>query len=689
MLDMAAPPIAAPDPSQGSMPPAAPSMGPQPLVLTADQVSAWRRRVAASNEATKPVLDAGKVHIERYKGKYLEGTPSSDQVCVPTDFYYIEQKKAQLFYRLPEIFLKAQQPGKADAAVVFQAVINQKLGPQGVHILPRIKQVLFDVLCPTGYGAIKVGFEAITDGQGEVDGLGVPNIIAKRYFAEHVSPGDLVVPADFVGLDFDDAPYLAIRFREDLPDDASGGSDRADDRRLVPLPAAALSARAKQRTGYEVWYKAATFDRDVKHPDRIRCFKIYDDDEQAQVTVRDSPYQQIAQGKVTGMLGFPICPLTLRFVSDSWMVPSDAGMARNTADELSKGRTQMIQQRERSKSQWGFDSTRVDKDIQQKIERNELGAGIPFNGPGADATWPINKGQFGRENFTFNDYIQKDLDRIWGLGANQTSTLQEGGRTATELQIIQSASQTRLEQEREAVLGWYLNKIIPKFASLLQQFADEDEFVELIGADVQRLQQIPDEVKQQAQQSGQDARMLVPWNKDAIQGRFAFAAKANSQLFLDVAQYRKQLMDLYQFFANDPTVNRAELVREILQAYGFDPSKLIQQPPPKTAEPPKPALSFSGMDVSPASPQSPIVLDILSKLGIPVDPNVIATALAMFQQMPPSPDGPTAPNGAGPQMAHGGAAAQAEPLGKHQMGETGGMQGSGERAPVAPGGHLL
>jgi hypothetical protein len=712
-------------PAQGSKPPV---VGP---VWTEVTVGAWWRRIQGSLDHTDAPLKVGKTNVERYQGKYLSDAPKTDQAVVPTDFYYIEQKKAQLFYQLPDVFLKPMQPGLEDAAIVFQAALNAKLGPAGVNVLPRIKEVLFDVLCPVGFGAVKVGFEAVIGdpptvpvqvgeepdfeaamAPGSVLGLHIPmkpvmedrpNIITTRYFVERIAPGDLLVPSEFAGSDFDDADFLGLRFREDLPDDdVDGGDSATDERRLVPLSPAAQSARRKQRTGYEIFYKASRFDKDVKHPDVIRVVTFYDDDKTTIPTPKLCPYQRYdgmtpaeAEGKigqvrkVTGMPGFCIAPLTIRYVSDSWLAPSDCTMARNTADELSKGRTQMLTFRDRAMPQFGYDATRVHKDILAKLERNEMLAGIGFDGPlGPDMIGPIEKGRFGRENFEFNNVGQNDLDRIWGLGANQQSVVNQGTKTATELQLTQAASDDRMGSERGQVLGWHVHKIVPKFAALLQLFAEEEEFVELLGSDAQRLKQIPPEVAQQAQQTGQHPSVLVPWNKHLIQGRFAFTAKPDSQLRMDVAQYRESLMKAYQFLANEPTLNRQELTREVLKAFHFDFAKFTQPPPQKQAEPPGLSVSVKGEDLSPLSAQSPIVVEFLRHLGVPISAEALAKAAALGTLLAQAQAAAEGPNGAGSETAHGGAAAQQEPLSKHAASQTGGMQGSGQPAPIGPGGQL-
>lgn len=709
-----APPSPAPSTSVEAPTPA------QGLVLTEEQKSAWRNRITAALEGTKPAIEDGKTNVARYNAKHLTNAPTDDTCVVPTDFYYTEAKKAQIFGRLPDVFVKPEQPGLDDAAVVFQAALNKKLGPRALNILPIVQQVIVDVVLATGYGAIATGLQTVIGDPAEVPvevgqepdpdvqippmagsvlGIGhvpmrpvfqlAPNIVAKWFFAERVKPGDLLVPPDFTDLDFDKADFLGQRFREDVPDgEAPGRSSDDDDRRLTPLPSAAKAAQRKQRTGYEVWYRAYRFDPDVKHPDKIRTFKIYDDDTNEQIVVRDHPHQRYknpAGELLKGMQGYPISPLTLRYVSDTWMSSSDATMARNTADELSKGRTQMLRSRDRNMPQWGYDSTRVDKDIQGKIEKNEVQGGIPFNGPGQDATWPIQKGNAPKETYTFNDYAQTDLDRIWRLPPNVRGELDTKSRTATEQQIAASSSNDAHEQDRSVVLSWYVNKVVTKIAALMQLYCTETEYVELLGADAQRLKSIPPEVQQAAQKAGQDARVLVPWNAEAIAGLFAFSVKPNSQVFLDAAQEARLMMDDYQFFANSPNINKAELERQILTRRGYDVSRIMQQPPPKQADAPAVSLSVKGEDFNPLNAQAPILLDALAKLGVPIDLQAVQAAQQLAAQVPPA-VGPDGQHGAPPQSEHGGAVAKAEPLSKHQADHTGGMQKTGAPAPMGAGG---
>lgn len=684
------------------------------------EVDVWRRRVTAALESTKPAIEDGKTNVSRYGGKYLDTVPASDQCLVPTDFYFAETKRSRLFHRRPDVFVKPEEPGREDASVVFQAALNKELGPLRLNVLPTVKQAIMDLIVGAGFGAVAVGRQvAIGDPPtvpvqvgmepdpdaalppmptGAVLGLqqppmrpvfqDSPNIVAAWNFVERVRSGDVLVDPSFDGMDFDKAAWIGQRFTEDVPDDEAGGSVATDDRRLTPLPTGADQARQKQRTGYEIWYRAYLFDPDVQHPDKIRVFTFYEDERTLPVSVRDHPHQRYANaaGKLkAGMRGYGVKVCTLRYTPDTWQSKSDASMARNTADELSRGRTQMLISRDRSMSQWGYDTTRVDKDIQDKIEKNEIQGGIGFNGPGADATWPIQKGNPLKETYQFNEVAERDLQKIWRVGSNQMGVLDDKSRTATEQQITSSAAQESDQADRDVFAEWYTIKVAAEVAALMQLYTDETEFVELLGADAQRLKAIPPQVQQQATAEGQDARVLVPWNKDAIQGLYSFSIKPNSQAYVDAAQEARMMQNDYQFFANSANINKSELERQILQRRGYDTSKLMQQPPPKQADPPTVSLSVKGEDFNPINAQAPILLDALSKLGVPIDMAAVQAAQQLALQTP-QPVGPSNPSVGQPDTRHGGAVAKAEPLSKHQTEQTGGLQGTGQPTPFGAGG---
>src|SRR5690348_11614428 len=250
-----APPQPMPPMQAGPMPAQQPP-APQPalpyqntaLPLTDDEVKDWRSRLETAREPIAAIITEGKTNTARYRVKHLPAMPKEHEVVVPLDYSYTEQKKAQLFFQVPELHLEATRPELEATAPIAQAVINRALGPKpaGVDMKAAMFEVLTDVICATGYGVIKIGYETYTNGTrdvqigtepvpggqpGAVLGLGaqpmqpimqaVPNVVSEQYYARRVPPGHFRAPADFSGSDFDDAPWVGWRFSEDVPVEAA------------------------------------------------------------------------------------------------------------------------------------------------------------------------------------------------------------------------------------------------------------------------------------------------------------------------------------------------------------------------------------------------------------------------------------------------------------------------------------
>jgi hypothetical protein len=172
------------------------------------------------------------------------------------------------------------------------------------------------------------------------------------------------------------------------------------------------------------------------------------------------------------------------------------------------------------------------------------------------------------------------------------------------------------------------------------------------------------------------------WRK-AVPSSLAFTAMPDSALRVDQAVDRKASQELYSFLANDPFVNRQELLTGLLRKFHLDPGKIVRQPDPPKPEPPKLAFSFKGEDL--VAPQAVIVLGIAEQLGLKIDPSWVTLAQAALQQsLEMAAQAEAADAEAKASEKHGGKVAQQESLSKHASDMTGGMQNTG--APAAMGG---
>jgi len=276
------------------------------------------------------------------------------------------------------------------------------------------------------------------------------------------------------------------------------------------------------------------------------------------------------------------------------------------------------------------------------------------------------------QNFKFDDLARNDVSTIWAMSNNQMGNINPTDRSATELTLTQNGGSTRLSKERTKFLDWYVQGA-EKLAALIQMFADEKSYVDIIGP--------------------AGAKILTQWDKSTIQGTYAFDIKANSSAPTDAATERNQILQFYNLMGNSPAINREELDAEVVRAFDLDPDKLLKPvPPPMPPPPEKPKISFSFDEkaVDPSSPAFPIIMEILKTGGIIIDQKAIlaAQAAAGKQQqamgieapvvadaVPPPPPPPPGMGG-GPGGPPGGGAGGGEPqqtvtpISKHQMDQT-------------------
>lgn len=679
----------------------------------------WKARIQAS----KDLIDAAKPDWEANQKRYLVKAAqdkNSEAVVVPKDYANVEQKKALLFFQTPEVQLEPQQPGLEEAVPVFEAFLNQLLGADGVNAMAMVEEVLTDALCPAGIFVSKIAYEAVTQGMKDIQvgmepdptappqpampagvlGLSqpqpvmrpkmesVPNIISERYIWDRIDPLKLLIPREFKGSDYDRASYLGHEFTMEfprakrlfnLPDDFNTFIAE-DDRVLGKDNTAAGAEKAGETTqqrvrGWEIFYHAAAFDESEPHPDKIRVLVIIEGMD-APVRHEDSPYQRTTpDGQLIGMMGFPIHAGALRFVSGTALPPSDCQMSRFIVEELSDGRTQMKLQRKRNTPMRFGDLGRIGgAEALAKIERNVWQSIIPIEAGGSKndpPIWEMERAHMPSENFQFDAVGNRDLAQTWALDFAQTGVGNDHMQTATEVSVQQQNSNVRLDKERNRFLNWFVAGV-GKLAALVQLFADDQQYVRVLGSDGQaRLQQ---------------------WDKTTVAGKYVYKIKPNSSQRVDVTQDRGQFLQAYNLLAPSPFINQAELITQLVRKFDMDPTKLITQPQQKPTEIPKITFAFKGDDLVSVAPQFPIVVEILRQGGIAIDDQAIQEAQNVaIRQGAPAPvvagavsHGPATPPppGGAPQPQ----AQASSPVNKHQTERTGASTGPkvGPAAGVGP-----
>jgi len=625
----------------------------------------WKGQADWSADVRKGLLTGWRYSANAYQGLI---TPKTSVVGVPDggirvniEFEKVEQKRHQLFYKLPALKLRAHprtareaigdpndpnQPRRdlKRAVAIYREVLSRIVGPKGANTKAAMDEVIFDVLCPSGIGFVKIGYERYDDGQilmptgnmiedpafqqapGSILGLGqaplvpeqmpVANIVAERYYASRISPAQALTPAEFRGSDFDQADWLGHDF--DITDEEAkrrkwdlaegkGESDGQDDDsdRIVRLERKGHD-RASRHRCREIFYYAARVDATVKHPDKIRrlVFASSMDKPLVHEDLKDQKWD--ARGRLVGGLRtHPIKVLTTRYVSDCAIPPSDCAVARKLIDELAEFRTQMIVHRRKAvPMEWiNIDAIIDDRfGIKEKLIKGEEYYGkIPVSGSGDNLMGGFQRPQFPAENRIAADMILSDINRLFALGANSSASTESGSTTATEIAAIERATATRLSGEREIVVAFWI-KIVEALGSLVQLYADREDFIEIVGEN--------------------GAKEIEAWDRDTIAGDFLYDAVPDSSMPTDAAGDRDLALNFHNLVANDPYFDHEQDARNLAEAFGQDPDRLVKapEPTPPPVDQPRVNVSIKVEDLIPGMPQYEAAIAILAAAGLKISP---------------------------------------------------------------------
>jgi hypothetical protein len=660
-------------------------------------VTFWRAEVERADRLVSAAKGDWQDNLDYYSGK----KKPDGVVNVNVDFYETEQKHPQLFFESPELQFTpgAGFDALAPGVVAFRKLVNVVLGSDYVDALETVQISLKRCMATSGRGPTIIGYHPTiqpvdqTPQPGAVLGLSrpVPVPVHEAYFWDEISDLKFLRPADFTSTNFDKAPWLGMRFRLPfkaaqqictLPPDFEGTTTRDENVLTAGADTDETSSMAYV-DGVLIWYKAALFDNDEIHPEIYRRhilidgLEAYADKLNPETNDVDplwaSPYQtKLPNGRLRAdsLIGNPIHVFTLRSVPDSAETPSDAKMRRELVKELNLFREQMLEERDINKPKFAYKASAYPPEAIAKIKIAMTGSliGLPDEAWVGASDKPVGfavlaQGSSPKQTYLANDYITRDIAKTSGIDSTGAGVDDgEGDETATKTAEIAKARNVRLDAERKRILRQYL-KGVDKVAALVLRFcSDPLRVAEMIGP--------------------QDTAAYLQWRDVILQlgdPRPKFTAKPDSQIKLDAAMEFRLMLQLYEFAAKDPMVNRAPILQRMMELRGLDPGQVLAPEPPEKKPEPSVGFSFKGEDLNPLMPQYPHTIEVLQQVGFDVSPAAVADAQAgaknqaEMQLLMAEQEAANAEAGPGQKKpaAHGGLAAKASPLSKHAAEQTG------------------
>ncbi len=647
----------------------------------------WLARIAAAEKYRETFVNQWKRNVrdrlQQHSGSGEDNAP--DRLSLPEDWARSKQKAAQLNYQIPKILAKAKHPAYTDKAALVTADLNDVLKNE-CQASYMVDECLADVINAAGIMVSKIGMERVTETIENliplpplVDALGmtVPNpgkptveryekVVSQKFTWDRLSPANFLAPPEFRKSNWNQAPWLGdqtwmtveqIRktWGKKLPADYEPQGSRP--KGLTDDIDTIYTGDTVYVKVTEIWYSAWLFDKDKAHPECIRRLVFVEGhDEPVEFDQTDwqewvdevpsipagkptpeapqgTPAQPGRPGYYKGLRKLPIRVETLAYVSDRAIPPSDTEAGSTQVRELLRSRSQMLRQRDHSVPMRWYNPNLVDEEVIESMRRGEWQDMMPVNGDGSRALGEVARANYPRESFQFQTVIGNDLDRAWSLSNNQLSLPSaQGAKSATEVGLVQSASDTRLAYEKGRV-NRYLVEGAEVLFSLMQMFRNGTKYVSVPSPDGEVLQEV---------------------NPSDLLGEFMFDFMADSSDRVDKETRQMNVLKVYNLLANSDNVERRELERDIVELHGLDSSRIIRKKAPEKApEPPNISFRFSGEDML-----NPMVVSlIMESYGGAFTPEKIKAASMMiqdavsqvsFKQAQPQPGAPAPAGPPGP-----------------------------------------
>jgi hypothetical protein len=467
--------------------------------------------------------------------------------------------------------------------------------------------------------------------------LNAQRVVSDLFPVTRLSVTALLWPAEFIGSNFDDGDWVGHegtatwahgvnewKLTDEDKDEVLIGGETASQDDLREAGDRTTQSESRRIKFTQLWYWRARVDPDEKQLSAIWEL-VYVEGKDDPVVHGPWKGQKLVEipGKAARYIGacrFPLRFLTLTYITDNPIPPSDTAAGRSQVNDLRRSRGQMFMNRERSIPIRWFNTDRVDPLIQENLMRGTWQGMIPLQGDGTRSIGEIARASYPSEDFAFDQTAKQDLLESWQIGPNQMGLPAPGRQTKAQSDTTQQNFATRIGQERGKVATFFLG-IADVLAGLMVLYSD--------------FPSLSDQERQAMQGS---------WDLKHILHEFVLKVRPDSTLLLDSQARIQRLMQFINMTAKSGYVNIKPIITEIAELSGLDPSEVVVDPPPPVE---KPNFSYraSGKD----DLINPVVLAMLIKGKMAPSKDEIdqAKQLLMGAQMPAMPEAPVGPGGPG------------------------------------------
>ena len=590
-----------------------------------------KQEIEACKNYRKRLMNDWRDNVDYRRGKPFPSDSDKDRVSVPLDWALTKEKQAALFSQVPAV--RISHPPETLAPDVlpwvhkYETRINDIAVQAGIGA--ALDECLPDCINASGIGVVVVAREALTE-MVEVPAIDintlppmlrmsvmmsgalpdgtpipmetVPREADSRYIISRVSPSDFLWPLSFTGSDFDRAPWLGrsgtmswamathlLGLEENQKSkvigDHRGPYDKLSydaDTNLAPEEVVSFD---------EIFYRVADYDPKATKFDLIHRLVFVDG---ITAPVKDEAWtgQKIDDetGLLIGAFKYPIRVLTLSYISDDPIPPSDTAIGRPQVDELNKSRTNWMLQRAYSLPLRWANVDRMDPTVLFSIMRGTWQHIVPVQGSGDNVIGEVARAGMQQESFAIDRNIRQDLSQAWGQLASFGTDIE----TKAEAQSAATSYNTRVARER-AKVGEFFVGITEVLGGIISIFEDPATLGEGFTPMVSRT--------------------------------LSYSILADSTLLLDSNQRLQRGLQFVNWTGKSGWVNLEPVLKEIAALSGFDPNIVIRPPEPRPPVEPNVSVRMTGLQ----DLLHPLMLAILMKSGQAPDTALIEQAKKLLE----------------------------------------------------------
>ena len=589
---------------------------------TTDQWQAWRNRIGAARRRRDDVVGLWQENVRRRRGADTEVSEPNAVARVPVnkDWPLTKAKLALLYSATPQVRLSTNNPQLSQKLGLFAMRLNKAIHLANVG--SAIEEELCDVINASGIGGVVISCEKLTEwrdmpvvdpsmlppemqiavsmGEVTIPTMPVQAVTDTVYPCRRKSPAAWLIPADFTGSNYDQARFLgyedSLTWEQakvnlkltDEQKDKVVGPDRRANGSATTLNYDSNKFRDTEVVNFqEIFYWRHFYHEDETQYAALQRLVFVDG---LPEPVINEPYQgqkRLEDGRIVGVMRNPIQLLTLTYISDDCLPPSDSTISRPQVDELEDSRTAMVQQRKHSIPIRWFDTNRISPGTRTLLETGTFQGLVPVSGPGDRAIGEVARSAFPPERFEFDRVINNDITEYWQLGVNQAGGFAAGERSAREAGIIERNFRTRMGHERSKVERHYV-AIAEVMAALIALHGQAEIPVEALS-------------------------------------EISFTIRVDSTLLVDAEARIDQLVRFLNMTAQSGFVNPKPVIEEIAELSGLDPTRVVIDPKPKPPEPI--SISIGG----PEDISNPLFLATMMATNQAPGPDHLAAAIKLIQ----------------------------------------------------------